>query len=340
MENSYDELDPQGILMSIYSRTTCRDFIDAPIEDSKAQLVLEAARFAPNSGNIQNWEFIIVKEARAKHKVAEACFEQMWLSDAAMLIIIVTDEAMAKRFYYDDGPRYSMQAAAMAAENMLVAAKSLGLGSAFVSAFDEAKLKEALSIPDYVKTQGVVAIGLEKYNGAIKDRKTLYDVCYVKKYGNRIQNEDFVLYDLNIIGRLKEGFVATVPKVKDALSQAAESARFELLHKQLALKNRQIKSLKEDLQKMQQKTNVRQVPAQPGINVHNTFFEGPWSYHVLKRSKGIEFPAQKDQLLQKLSGIKVLDEPIESIIERIDLPVENHAALLKKIKEAASKKRA
>jgi len=335
MAPSYEDLDPNGLLLNIYSRTTCRDFSREHVDDEKIQLVLEAARFAPSSGNIQNWEFILVKDDNSKENVAEACSEQFWLSEANILIVIVTDEEMARRFYYEDGPHYSAQGAAMAAENMLIAAKSQGLGSAFVSSFDDEALRALLSIPKYVRIQGIVAVGKEKYTPKISDRKELYDICYVKKYGNRISNMDVVLYDLNILGRLRESLQDATPKIKNAIEETTVRARFEMLQKHLALKDRQIKSLKEELEKMQL-AGPKTIERQPDINVHNTFFEGPWSYHVLKQSKGIDFPAGKEELLEKLSGITVNGKKIESIIERIELPVESHSYLLKKIKEAAS----
>ena len=347
MPESYEELDPERILLNIYKRTTCRDFSSAPVEDAKIQLILEAARFAPNSGNIQNWNFILVKKQKTKEKVASACFDQHWISEANTLIVIVTDETMAKRFYYEDGHKYSMQGAAMAAENMLIAARSLNLGSAFVSAINETEMKKALSIPDYEKVQGVVAIGEEKHTAIPQERKTLYDLCYVEKFNGRIQNEDFVLYDFNILGLARDALNEEAPKIMEAVKEGVNSARFELLNKQLELKNRQIRSLKEDLEGMHEKlkggrnnSNIRSAPrAPPNMNVTNNFYEGPWSYHVLKHAKGLHFPAGEEELKEKLSGIKVGNENIEEIIDRIELPVDSHAQLLKKIKQAVSSNR-
>lgn len=57
-----------------------------------------------------------------------------------------------------------------------------------------------------------------------------------------------------------------------------------------------------------------------------------WAVFLLTRIRGLDFPVGKDELLDRLSGMKIKDKPIEEILEKIEFPVRNPAELLKKIK--------
>ena len=50
----------------IKNRRCVRKFKDEPIEDEKLYAVLEAARWAPSSGNIQNTRFIVIEDEKNK----------------------------------------------------------------------------------------------------------------------------------------------------------------------------------------------------------------------------------------------------------------------------------
>ncbi|NPA75284.1 MAG: KaiC associated regulatory domain-containing protein [Euryarchaeota archaeon] len=59
-----------------------------------------------------------------------------------------------------------------------------------------------------------------------------------------------------------------------------------------------------------------------------------WAVHVLSRIKGLDFPVDKDALLERLGGYRILGNPIEDILERIEFPVRNPAELLHKLRES------
>ncbi len=57
-----------------------------------------------------------------------------------------------------------------------------------------------------------------------------------------------------------------------------------------------------------------------------------WAVHVLARIKGLDFPADKEQLLERLGGMVVKGRKMEEILDRIEYPVKSPAELLHKIK--------
>ncbi len=59
-----------------------------------------------------------------------------------------------------------------------------------------------------------------------------------------------------------------------------------------------------------------------------------WPVEVLLRIKGLDFPADKEELLRRLSGMRIKDRNAEEILERLDYPITSPAELLKKIRLA------
>ena len=47
--------------------------------------LIDAARWAPSAGNIQPWEFIIVRRSELKKKLAEAALGQSFIEDAPVV---------------------------------------------------------------------------------------------------------------------------------------------------------------------------------------------------------------------------------------------------------------
>jgi len=56
-----------------------------------------------------------------------------------------------------------------------------------------------------------------------------------------------------------------------------------------------------------------------------------WAVVLMTKIKGLDFPVDKDRLLERLKGIKIYDIPIEDIVDEIVFPVESPAQLLKEI---------
>jgi len=58
-----------------------------------------------------------------------------------------------------------------------------------------------------------------------------------------------------------------------------------------------------------------------------------WPVEILKRMKGADFPLGKEQILERLKGLKVKDKKIEDILEKLSYPVKSPADLLSQIRE-------
>jgi nitroreductase len=175
-------------LECIATRRTIRKFLDIPVEFEKVGNVLDAGRYAPSAGNLQDWKFILVTDDKMRQEVAKACVEQFWLATAPVIIIVCTEPERTKRFYGKSGEKYSIQNGAAVVQNMLLAAHAEGLGSCWVGAFEDEAIKRLFNIPDDVLVQAIVPLGYPDEKVPMPLRYTLENVTYIEAWGNRIKD--------------------------------------------------------------------------------------------------------------------------------------------------------
>lgn len=176
----------------IKTRRTVRKFKDIDVPWDDVSKLLEAGKSAPSSGNIQNWKFVVVKDKAARVEIAEYCGNQLWIAKAPVLIVIVADVEKARRFYGVRGERlYSAQNCAAAAENILLMAHAIGLGGAWIGYMEEDKIAQAITLPDSIRPQLILAIGVPVEQPPSPPKYTLENVMYFRQFGgqpNRIKD--------------------------------------------------------------------------------------------------------------------------------------------------------
>jgi nitroreductase len=181
-------------LEAIKTRRSTRRFRDTPVEDEKLQKVLEAVRMAPSWANMQCWRFIAVKEKSRKEKISELSFVESFfaprgykanpskkgIAEAPVVIVACADPQQSgvlwSQYYY-------MTDLGIAAENLMLAAHDLGLGTVFVGVFDEEKLRKLLNIPAEIRIVGIFPLGYpleEKKEGPT--RKTLNEIVFKEEW--------------------------------------------------------------------------------------------------------------------------------------------------------------
>ncbi len=81
----------------IERRRSIRRFTETHFPDEMIQRALEAAIKAPNSSNVQTWDFYWVKTPEIKAKVVTACLSQSAARTASQLIVITSNPRNWKR---------------------------------------------------------------------------------------------------------------------------------------------------------------------------------------------------------------------------------------------------
>jgi nitroreductase len=122
--------------------------------------VLEAARWAPSSYNMQPWRFMMFDrshdEAAFKRAFATLVpFNQGWNANVPVLICVTAKTLTAKGDVNRTAP-YDSGAAAM---SLVLQAHALGLYAHQMGGFDPTAFREAFSVPDDVEVIAMISLG-------------------------------------------------------------------------------------------------------------------------------------------------------------------------------------
>jgi nitroreductase len=162
---------------AIRKRKSVRKYLNKKVEEDKLFAVLEAGRLAPSASNRQEWRFIIVRDQVSKKKLAEAANNQSLIAEASIVIAACaeTDEhvmSCGQACYPID--------VAIALDHITLAAVELGLGTCWIGAFDEKKVKQILEIPSEVRVVALMPLGYP-YDSSVVNKNRL-SISEISKY--------------------------------------------------------------------------------------------------------------------------------------------------------------
>lgn len=141
-------------------RRSIRDFKEDDVSTGIVQDIIKSAIEAPSSGNVQDWEFIIVRDPQRKAELTEAAIGQDFIKKAPVVVVVCSDLDKVTKAYGERGRSlYSIQNISAAIENLLLAAWNRGIGSCWVGAFNEERVKEILILPQNVRPMGIIPLG-------------------------------------------------------------------------------------------------------------------------------------------------------------------------------------
>lgn len=84
-----DYLNPDEFSNLVQNRRSCRVYLDEPVPEEVIQKCLDLALLAPNSSNLQPWEFYWVKSDEKRKKLNEYCLNQATARTAPEIIVAV-----------------------------------------------------------------------------------------------------------------------------------------------------------------------------------------------------------------------------------------------------------
>ena len=163
---------------AIEKRKSIRDYKDTPVPEDKLLRVLEAARLAPSGGNRQQWKFVVVRDADKRQRLSRAANGQAQVARAPVVIAGVS--TAPENMMMCKVPGYPVDLA-IAIDHMTLAAVEEGLGTCWIGAFSQEKVKSILEVPEKYKVVSLLTLGYPAETGRPKIRKTLEEiVCYDK----------------------------------------------------------------------------------------------------------------------------------------------------------------
>ena len=181
-------------LEAIRTRRSVRKFSDQPVEPEKLQAVLEAVQQAPSWANMQCWRLVVVTDPAVKNRISELSYVEAFfatrgyksnpaqkaLAEAPVVIVACAEPTESGELR---GQQYYLADMGIAAENLMLAAHSLGLGSVFVGVFEEEDLGELLDIPPDIRIVGLFPLGYPQ--GGVPtgpQRKPLDQIVHYEKW--------------------------------------------------------------------------------------------------------------------------------------------------------------
>lgn len=163
-------------------RDVRRGFLDEPVDELTLGRVLEAAHRAPSVGLSQPWDFLLLRDVATRRKVHElavaqrdafaaslpqdrrAAFDGLRIEailDAPLNIAVTCDPGRGGRHVLGRhaDPRTTVFSAAIAIQNLWLAARAEGLGVGWVSFFEPAEVAAVLDLPRHIELIGYLCVG-------------------------------------------------------------------------------------------------------------------------------------------------------------------------------------
>ena len=182
----------------LLAHRSVRAFLDKPLPDSTIETLVAAAQSAPSSSNIQAWSVVAVEDPVRKARLSALAGSQRHIDEAPLLLVWVADLARHTAIAtargvalagadYTEAFLLATVDAALAAQNAVVAAESLGLGTVYIGALrnhPEAVAAE-LGLPDRAYAVFGLVIGHPDplRPAAIKPRLPQQAVLHRERYG-------------------------------------------------------------------------------------------------------------------------------------------------------------
>lgn len=192
------------VLKQLNARKSVRVFTDREITAEEKVAILRAATQAPTAGNQQLYTIIDVTDENTKEKLVETCDGQPFIAKAKMVLIFCADCQKWYDAYCTAGanPRkvgvgdlmLAVSDANIAAQNAVVAAHSLGIGSCYIGDVMEncEQHRELLNLPPFVMPAAMLVFGFptEQQQTRVKPaRAEMEHIVHQNRYRNMDENE-------------------------------------------------------------------------------------------------------------------------------------------------------
>ena len=142
------------------TRRSVRSFKRQDLPEGAIISLLEAAVSAPSGGNRQPWHFYVIRKKEVILELFEKAIPQDFVASVPVVIVVCADIKRSESRYGERGRTlYCLQDTAAAVQNLLLGAKSLGLGACWCGAFDEPAVASLLNIPREVRPVALIPVG-------------------------------------------------------------------------------------------------------------------------------------------------------------------------------------
>jgi nitroreductase len=175
-----------NVFEAIKKRRSVRAYTSEEVSEEDVERLIEAAMWAPSAGNIQPWEFVIVRNAETKRRLSDAALHQTFIEEAPVVIVVCADVARSSWGYGSRGSNlYCLQDTAAATENMLLAAQALELATCWVGAFHEDEVAKVVNTPRNVRPVAIVPVGRPTKKPNAPPKRPIREIIHYETFWRR-----------------------------------------------------------------------------------------------------------------------------------------------------------
>jgi nitroreductase len=166
---------------AILQRRSIRRFTEEPIEQEVLTKILKAGIWSPTASNQQVWRFICVVDPKNIHNIKTV--SPGLLGQPTAVICICYDPEKSAQKVGKMGPEMAKLDIAMAAQNIMLRAFDLGIGTCVIASTNKAAVSELINLPEHMNMELLVTLG--HYNKAPKPPARNEEVIYWEQYQKR-----------------------------------------------------------------------------------------------------------------------------------------------------------
>ncbi len=204
-------------LKTIFNRTSLRQFSNKKVTHEEVDLIIKSAIRAPSAGNLMLYSMILIENKETLETLSHTCDEQPFIKTASFALVFVVDYQKLYDYFKESDfisyclekglePQYpelsdlllGSQDAIAAAQNAVIGAESLGIGSCYIGDIIENYEihKELLQLEDLSFPLGMLVFGHYPDNYKLKLRSRFDEkyVIFKEKYRKLNKEELFDMY--------------------------------------------------------------------------------------------------------------------------------------------------
>lgn len=205
------------IIDVINKRSSLRRFSETPVSEENKNIIIKSAMRAPTAGNLMLYSMILVENKETLEKLSHTCDEQPFIKSASFALIFLVDYQKMYDYFADNNfhsycleqdqePVYpglsdlllGSQDAMAAAQNSVIAAKSLGVGSCYIGDIIEQyeTHRELFNLQDLTFPLSMLVFGNypDEYTHKVRSRFDEKYVLFHEKYHSLTSEELHDMY--------------------------------------------------------------------------------------------------------------------------------------------------
>jgi nitroreductase len=159
---------------ALKTRRSIRQYEEKPVPRDLIEEIIDTARLAPSGRNTQPWEFVVITDETTRKRIAELAPHGKFIAQSGACVAVFARDG---DFCVEDG--------SAATENILVAARALGLGTCWVASYKKPHseaVQDLLGAPEGVLLVTLIALGYPAQEVEPQGKRELSEVLHWERF--------------------------------------------------------------------------------------------------------------------------------------------------------------